>query len=172
MTFSNPPPVDPDDVIELAFSLTRAEFARSRYVASFQSRSLRTLLLLFVILLAIGLVFPSTYGWFLGGLWLVALLGTLWLVPLVSWRRNEEFRAPRRIALRDSGVTISLPTAESRVEWVFFPSVIDAKTIYLLFHNLRLCTTIPKRVFASQDDEVAFVALLLRHGTMKKTVIL
>jgi hypothetical protein len=159
-------------VISVDFTLTKAEFARSRYVATLRSRSVRVVAAVSLGVLVIGLLFPSTDLWFAGAVWLAAGFAAVLFGPPVYWRLNKEFRAPRQFSFHDTGVTVTVPTAESRIEWALYSGAIEAKTIYVLFHTVRLYNAIPKRVFASRSEEEAFVALLGRHLRVQRSSIL
>lgn len=97
-----------------------------------------------------------------GAVWLVLLAWMFLGRPRTQFARQKRLREEQRHCFGDADMTVSLTDAESRVKWTFFDEIIETKDLYRLRHQ-RFCNVIPKRAFASRDEESRFRQLARQH---------
>lgn len=73
---------------------------------------------------------------------------------LFSWRVAED------------GILAHRTHVDSRVGWPIIQKVIEDRHVYLLYPQRQVFWIIPKRAFASADDEEQFRAILYRKGLL------
>ncbi len=99
---------------------------------------------------------------------LLLLLLFLFLVRPWMIRRqvdkNERLRQPTSWELTEEEIRLRNPTAESRFDWGTFSRFIETKSFFLLVHSAsgNLFHYVPKRAFATQEEETRFRDLLTR----------
>ncbi len=78
--------------------------------------------------------------------------------------KDERMSSPVQYEVTDEQMVVRTTFSEIKTDWGQFQKVIDGKEVILLLHhgNVRLFQFIPKRAFASPDDERAFVELARR----------
>jgi hypothetical protein len=76
--------------------------------------------------------------------------------------KNERLSSPVQYEVNDEQIMFKNQFAETKLDWGSFQKVIESKDIFLLVYttNKNMFQIIPKRAFASTDDEQAFKNLL------------
>ncbi len=99
----------------------------------------------------------------------VALAGFLWLgLPLTIERRVRRDRrlcSPTTWEIGDAQVVMRNVFGESRLEWATFGRVVETKAHYLLTYSASrgAFALLPRRAFASAEQEGAFREIVRRH---------
>jgi hypothetical protein len=106
-----------------------------------------------------------------GGPALAAVVGVLWVLFIcvaspwrIAQRQKAVLSSPREITVSREGISIRMANANSQTGWDFFKRAINARHGYiLLFAATKGSAYIPKRAFASPNDEQTFVELVREH---------
>jgi len=108
----------------------------------------------------------------LPGILLLCLgLGYLALMPALyeyairrGVRRAMDNDAHRHVEISDNGVRICSSLSDTLNQWPVYSQLLDWQEFYLLRRGRsRTYLSIPKRAFASKDEENAFAVLVARH---------
>jgi YcxB-like protein len=97
------------------------------------------------------------------------LLLVAWIVrqgPRRSWRRSLVLQSRQRFVFNDSGVQLQSPLVQTRVSWQMIRASLEHEGCYALRLTGSSVTgfhLIPRRGFASVEDEMRFRALLQRQ---------
>lgn len=85
--------------------------------------------------------------------------------------KDERMSSPVQYEVTNEQIAVRTGFSEIKTDWGHFQMVIDGKEIILLLHhaNARMFQFIPKRAFASPDDERAFVELARRKVVPAKS---
>lgn len=97
----------------------------------------------------------------------LSMVSTLYLNPGRDYRREAALRSEQRLCFSDREITQSALHGESRLQWAFFQRAIETPDLYLLRFRRRFGTIVPKRSFATPDDEARFRALVREHLPVK-----
>lgn len=76
--------------------------------------------------------------------------------------KDERLSSPVQYEVNDEQIMFKNQFSETKLDWGSFQKVIESKELFLLVHatNKNMFQIIPKRAFASADDEQAFKNLL------------
>ncbi len=76
--------------------------------------------------------------------------------------KDERLSSPVQYEVSDEQIMFKNQFSEIKLDWGSFQKVIESKELFLLIHstNKNMFQIIPKRAFASADDEQAFKNLL------------
>jgi hypothetical protein len=83
--------------------------------------------------------------------------------PRTIWRRTASLRQAQSIRFSEDGCEARSDVATLDVTWEIFTSCIDTPLCYMLTTRDRTTLPVPKRAFASADDEERFRDLVGRH---------
>lgn len=91
-----------------------------------------------------------------------------WGMPLALGRRvrrDSRLRSPTTWEIGDAQVTMRNEFGESRLEWTTFGRVVETKAHYLLTYSAYrgAFALLPRRAFASAEQEAAFREIVRRH---------
>jgi hypothetical protein len=90
----------------------------------------------------------------------LSMIATYTVIPRLAFRRELRFREEYSLGFSLDGVHFRCAGVDSRIQWSWYSrALIDADS-YLLYYGPRRYTFIPKRVFASTEQQLAFEQLL------------
>lgn len=155
------------------FQLTQREWVQGMRCLLLRGRRLLIVAALGLVIVVAGadLVPSAGESRGIGGVYLVFGIavwlgvGLAWLVgPSTLWRKNDVLRGAQSLALSDQGAAQRTIYSDSRSLWPMFSHTYEAKETYLLKASQgRIPVVVPKRAFASSDDERTFRELVARH---------
>lgn len=87
----------------------------------------------------------------------------LFVIPRQRFRKGSKSRSESLLQFSDDGIHLKTSQVDSLLQWSLYDKVLEDERLYLLVDEKSLLYLIPKRAFASADQEAAFRALLGRH---------
>jgi hypothetical protein len=127
-------------------------------------------LLLICAVFATSLHTPSAavYLYFLSGFYLVMTVFYRQWLPGRMWKKGLGIQGPLEISVSERGVSTKSSAIETKANWEAYLFSEEWKGYYFLKRTKRFSTlTIPKRGFATKQDEARFRELLLTHTKAK-----
>ena len=97
---------------------------------------------------------------------IVEWFNLLSLRPLqIRWwfKRNPKFRETYHIRFGHNGIHFYTPSFDSRLAWDLYSRVIEGDRLWLLVYGTSMYTLIPKRAFASEEQQATFKRLIGEH---------
>jgi len=156
--------------ITLIFTHREKEYVAA--IRLFYARVYHTRFLIVVssLVLSVGLVlFLMNVDFLLAGVAIVVALILLvinvyayFVTPSQYFRRNAKFQEEYDLRFSEDGLLFRSKNMESKLEWSFYSKVWETQKYYFLFYSKDLFTLIPKRVFTSEQQQLAFQDLLRR----------
>ncbi len=95
--------------------------------------------------------------------WSLLTAGSLFVGPVLQYRRQPRLRDEQSHCFADDGITVSFADAESHLKWTFYEVLAELDDVYLLRHQKRFANIIPRRAFSSREDENRFRQLAQQH---------
>jgi hypothetical protein len=157
--------------INLSFRYTENDFARAMRAHYASRLRLRLDLIVLAVTGVAGVyLWPSpSLHWlsiiFIGvsGVFALMLVAAFLIIPAIAFRREPKFRDDYALTFSQEGIHFKTPHIDSQLEWsIYSRALVDAHS-YVLYYGSRSFTIIPKRVFQSTDQQVAFEGLLSQH---------
>ncbi|SRR6266436_1666495 len=154
--------------IEIRFKHTEKEYlsAQRRYMLSrkgtiFYLILTSSLVLIGAFLLVMG-ADPTLMISFLGtGLVLsFLLLNSFTILPARRFRADPRFKHEYCLRFVDDGIEFNTLLIESKISWELYKEAWETDKFYLLSDGASILTVIPKRAFASTEQESVFKDLL------------
>jgi hypothetical protein len=155
------------EAITLSFTLTEGEYVRARRI--WRARRWPRTALPCVLLIGLGFAFNIRWAIVAGAGLLVADAYTGFLrAPRRAWQQIPALRAAQRITCDDEAITMEWLDVTSRVKWTRCDGVARLGDSYGARFGDGLAV-IPRRVFATEDDERSFRELIQSHATGRAT---
>ena len=150
----------PSDPISVRFALTREEYVHGMQTLMRRAPTFWIGPVFGALILLVGAYVRDTVS-IVWGLVVLALAATSWrVVPGLRWKQAPLLAEHQEHRFTDDGVTVRLGGLENRFPWAFYSRVAETPWVYVLMRNPRQGNFIPKRAFASQEDESRFRRLL------------
>ncbi len=140
----------------MTFTLARAEFFTAWRRLQLRHRRTGVLPAVGVVFLVLGAMAGKEPLIVLGALLTLFLLCLYVMVPRSIWRRAEKGEQTHTLSV--DGVQSLLPHAHGAYDWEYFRAAMPAGNTYML-QLQRGFIMIPRRAFASDDDEQRFLRL-------------
>jgi hypothetical protein len=83
---------------------------------------------------------------------------------------NESIFRERQYVFSDTGILVKDPMMQSTLQWAGIIRKVESQNYYILFLNGIQALIIPKRAFASNEQQDQFVRLLSQHLSMEAEV--
>ncbi len=90
-------------------------------------------------------ILPLLFGFFL-------LFGTR-LLTRSSFRRDPRLQQHFQAVISDTGIDFSNPTGSTQSTWSAFTRYVESRNLFLLYQAPHVFNVLPKRAFASGDEE-------------------
>ncbi|MDT5063385.1 MAG: hypothetical protein QOH63_3844 [Acidobacteriota bacterium] len=159
------------ETISLRFRYTEEEYiAAIRFYLTGSKSFLIRLILSFIcvaagIFLVSFLNLDSAFSFLLTFIGVVLLL--IWsllffVVPRQRFRRDPKFRDEYFLQFSDDGIQFKTAQIDALVQWSLYSRVIENERFYILVYGENMISVIPRRAFASAQQEAAFDELLKR----------
>jgi hypothetical protein len=84
------------------------------------------------------------------------------VVPRQRFRRDPKFRDEYTLQFSDDGIQFKTAQIDALVQWNLYSKVIKNERFYLMVYGQDMISVIPRRAFASAQQEAAFDELLKR----------
>jgi hypothetical protein len=154
------------EVISLRFKYTEDEYAAASRLNMMRSPGFWIWFVVSSLFCALGVYFVSILSMDLGILffvWLMLWLLQLFVVPRQAFRREPKFRDEYLLQFSDDGIQFVTPQIDALIQWSLYTRVIESERFYLLVYGRNMMSVIPKRAFASVEQQNAFGAMLRRR---------
>lgn len=161
------------DEIDLRYRLSEDELLGALRAQSMRSWSFRFLMVfIFILLVYVGvqqIAYAAAFEVFIFSLAPIILVALILGVftyynPIVRYRirKQPKYLAEQTWEFFEDKVHWKTEYSESTGEWKNYARFVEDKQFFLLFLQSNLFTPIPKRVFASVDEQTRFRELLKR----------
>ena len=152
------------ELLQLHFALTRSEYVNA--TRTDPSRAFRVGIIAGAAMLAGGLAAKLDL---LTGLGLMAVVIGLvaYGLPYWRWMNFAGLQREQRWSIDADGCTVERDDSRARTGWTAYRELIDAGRVYVLVDDCGRSEVVPKRAFASEDDEAAFLALGREHVAVR-----
>ncbi|MCY2984675.1 MAG: YcxB family protein [Planctomycetota bacterium] len=147
--------------ISAAFTITRPEYVRAirRYYKT--KLHVKRDLVGGVIAIAGGVFLLNTIenvtvAWLLivSGVVLASLvLYAIFALPAMIYRSQPKLKDEYRLEFREEGIGFKTKNIDSNLEWSIYHSWLRDNEFYILYHGTRDVTVVPRRSFASGDED-------------------
>jgi hypothetical protein len=159
------------ETISLRFRYTEEEYiaAIRFYLTGSKGFSIRLVLSSICAVAGIFLVsflnLDSAFSFLLTFIGVVLLL--IWsllffVVPRQRFRRDPKFRDEYSLQFSDDGIQFKTAQIDALVQWSLYSKVVESERFYILVYGENMISVIPRRAFASAQQEAAFDELLKR----------
>jgi len=169
--------------IQLQFTYTEAEYVSAARLLMLREKTTVIRLTVFFVLILLGAVLLTITQGFLFPLWaavLIALLFDLVLVyrifvdmPKKYFRGDPKLGDEYRLTFSADHIWLQTSQIDSKLAWSLYTRVHENSSLYVIVYGKdgRMMTVVPKRVFASAQEELQFRKLLRERvdGRMKVT---
>jgi hypothetical protein len=150
-----------EEVVELRFSYSEKE-----YVSAYRKYFLAKKRAAFFIIIAAGLILAGIYFLLFGGdvpltvsmiatgAFLLGLLVTSSiLLPRQRFRADPRFKGEYFLRFSEEGIEFHTDDIDAKVSWRIYKEAVESREFFLLSDGGSTLTVIPKRAFASADQE-------------------
>jgi hypothetical protein len=152
-------------VVSVRFTLTRPEgISVCRDIVTHR-RANRSAMAFGVVPIAIGVAAANLVAIAIGVIYTVGISAYIWkLVPANLWRQLPQLHAEQRVAVSEDGVTTGKGRSSTHTDWDHWSKVVERSDIYMITRaGSPARISIPRRAFASPEEEDAFRQLTARH---------
>jgi hypothetical protein len=85
-----------------------------------------------------------------------------YIAPRQRFRSDPKFQDEYFLQFSDDGIQFKTAQIDALIQWSLYTKVLENDRFYLLVYGKNMISVIPKRAFASAQQEAAFDALLER----------
>ena len=145
------------------FALTAAEYAEGMRVIMRRQPQLWVGPVGGAVILVAGLVIAAPVAIFAG---LTLLSFGLWsfsMAPQARWRQRSRLHNDQVHTFSGTGITVQAGTERGQLPWGFYRQAVETKNLYVLLRSSKEGNFIPKRAFASEQEEERFRTLVSDH---------
>ena len=163
--------------ITLKFKHNPREYASA--IRIYFARTLHTKYDVIIALIALiaGVVYTSFFGYtiitylLLGtSAFYLAMIFMTYVVTPARWvRQRMDLMREITIAFSEEGIRYRAENIDSKLQWSLYKNVIETDRFYFLVYGKSQFSLIPKRVFASAEEERSFRELLSRKNLLRVT---
>lgn len=159
------------ETISLRFRYTEEEYIAATRLYLMRSTDLLLRVVFSSIFLAAGIFFLLLATLGSGILFLLTLAGLisflLWslffyIAPRQRFRSDPKFRDEYFLQFSDDGIQFKTAQIDALIQWSLYTKVLENERFYLLVYGKNMISVIPRRAFASAQQEAAFGELLKR----------
>ena len=93
---------------------------------------------------------------------LIAFL-LLFVVPRQRFRSDPKFADEYVLQFSDDGIQFKTAQIDALLQWSLYNKVLEDDKFYILIYGKNMISVIPKRAFASPNEEAAFNEMLKRN---------
>lgn len=97
-----------------------------------------------------------------GALMLSLVLFAVFLLPRMIYSSQPKLKSEYRLRFRDDGIGFQTDEIDAQLKWTMYHSWIRDAEFYILYHEKRDVSVIPRRALKDDEDE-DLGALLRRH---------
>lgn len=157
--------------VHVEFQLTQEEFRAFARWQVRRSKVVRRLAILIAFEFVLGAVLAFTAAAVVGATLLVLSIAQVVLyaalfatAPARAWKKaTPGLRGQQVIEFSDAGVHAQSTNSESESRWAMYTRTVQLDDLYLLGVTGNKFILIPRRAFASPDDEARFRAIVADH---------
>ena len=100
---------------------------------------------------------------FVGAIRLFVWLLALFVMPGQRFRGEPKFKDEYFLQFSDDGIQFKTAQVDALIQWGLYRKVLENDKFYLLIYGKNMLSVIPKRAFASTNEEAAFGEMLGRN---------
>jgi hypothetical protein len=164
-----------NEIVQLTFSHTEAEYLAAVRFYYLYSKELMARLIAFIVLFLGGLFILNMLLLWPFPSWLVIVMigvigfaifhGVTIDVPRKYFRGNPKYRDEYHLTFSNSGIQFKTESMSASIAWSHYTGVIENKDLYVLIYgnNINSLSIVPKRAFRDRRQELLFRGLLRRH---------
>jgi hypothetical protein len=155
--------------INLKFQYTEAEYTAAMRLHYSNILSLKRDLILALIMLVLGIIDLSVFGYSLLWVLVVALslfflfmlLFANFFIPSIVFKREMKLKDEYELEFTDAGINFHTVNLKSQLQWKIYNKVIENDNFFLLYWGKYTFTVIPKRAFQHEAELESFKNLLM-----------
>ncbi len=160
---------EPDSTsISLSFLYTKSDYVRTLRAHNTSRLNLPLDILSLVVLIGFGAIYwqsPSLHRLAVCAVALsvviaLMLVAAFTVIPALAGRGESKFFGITSFVFTSEDIHIRTSQFDSRIKWSVYSRVLISRHFYLLYSRSRQFTVVPKRVFKSVDQQIAFESLL------------
>jgi hypothetical protein len=146
--------------ITLSFSLSRSEYAAGARAEL--GRVVRVAAIAGAGLLAAGVAAKIDLLTAVGTV-AVVMAASAWCFPWWQWATEPSLELEEQWSIDAEGCTIQRRASHQRIEWSFYRELDTSGRVYVLLGHRGVTDILPKRAFASDAEEKAFIDVVSAH---------
>jgi hypothetical protein len=159
------------EIISLRFRYTEEEYVAATRFYLARSTDFLLRLAFSTIFLAAGIFFVLLASLESEIPFLLTFVGVLsflmwslffYIAPRQRFRSDPKFRDEYFLQFSDDGIQFKTAQIDALIQWSLYTKVLENDRFYLLVYGKNMISVIPKRAFASAQQEAAFDELLKR----------
>ena len=145
------------------FALTAAEYSEGMRVIMRRQPQLCMGPVAGAVVLVAGMVIAAPAAIF-GGLTLLGFgLWTFYMAPKARWRQNSRLHHDQVHTFSGTGITVQAGKERGQLPWGFYRQAVETRNVYVLLRSSKEGNFIPKRAFASEQEQERFRTLVADH---------
>jgi hypothetical protein len=159
------------ETISLRFRYTEEEYIAATRFYLTRSTNFLIRIVLSSIFLAVGIFFLLLATLESGIPFLLTFAGVLsflvwslffYIAPRQRFRSDPKFRDEYFLQFSDDGIQFKTAQIDALIQWSLYTKVLENDRFYVLIYGKNMISVIPRRAFASAQQEAAFDELLKR----------
>jgi hypothetical protein len=115
------------------------------------------------VVLVAGLVMVAAVVIFAGLMVSSFALWSFAMAPKVRYRQNKRLHLDQTHTFSGTGISVRAGKEHGQLPWGFYQRAVETKSVYVLLRNNKEGNFIPKRAFASPQEEERFRTLVADH---------
>lgn len=157
------PKASPPGSAVARFALTADEYAEGMRVIMRRQPQLWLGPAAGVVTLVAGVVIVAPVAIF-AGLMLISFAGwSVAMAPKLRWRQNRRLHLEQVHTFSGTGISVRAGEEHGQLAWGFYAQAVETSNVYVLLRTPKEGNFIPKRAFASEQEESRFRALVADH---------
>lgn len=93
----------------------------------------------------------------------IILIAAFTVIPRLIFRSDPKFRDEYLLTFSPEGIHFRTSHIDSHLQWKMYTSALVTAHSYVLYYGSRTFTVIPKKVFASAEEQVSFEEMLIHN---------
>ena len=145
------------------FALTAAEYGEGMRVIMLRQPQLWIGPAAGAVVLLAGLTMVAPVVIFAGLMVTGFSVWSFYVAPKVRYRQNKRLHLDQVHTFSGTGISVRAGQEHGQLPWGFYRRAVETRNVYVLLRNNREGNFIPKRAFASKQEESRFRDLVADH---------
>ena len=150
--------------VTVRFKLTQAEFAEGLRAIMQRQLTFWVGPILGAVTLFYGFLIDDTVARVWGTIVLLLAIASIAAVPGLRWRQSQKLAGEQQHTFSEERITVRAAGQQGDLPWDFYARVVETPRVYVLMRNRKQGNFVPRRAFASPDDEERFRTLVTGKG--------